>query len=133
VHIERADKVLPVGNLEPVSAEYAAHGIAEGAFSAKMLQGAVEFLIADLGAKGDTVVPVAIAEEAERQRADGLNPSIEPREVGAGEAQFILSQIRTRQHSTKVFNSLFNPGLPPKEWRTRSYSKFDDLIDDLDL
>jgi hypothetical protein len=102
-------------------------------YTAKMLQGAVDFLITDLSAKGDAIVPAAIVQAAERQRTEGLNPSVDPYQVGAGEAQFILGQIKARHHSTKVFNSLFNPDLPPKEWRKYSYNKFDNLIDDLDL
>jgi hypothetical protein len=102
-------------------------------YTAKMLQGAVNSLIMDLGARGDAIVPTAIAEDAGRQRAEGLNPSVDPYELGTGEAQFIIGQIRIRYHSTKVFNSLFDKDLPPKEWRKRSYSKFDELIEDLDL
>ena len=105
-------------------------------YTAMMLRGAVDFLIADLGAKGEVVVPPAISEEAERQQAEGLSPSVDPHEVGAGEAQFILGQIRARQHSTKVFNALFDKDRPLKAGRHHGhhgYSKFDALIDDLEL
>jgi hypothetical protein len=102
-------------------------------YTTRMLQGAVDFLIADLGAKGDAAIPAAIAEEAEKQRAEGLNPSVDPREVGAGEAQFILMQLRARHISTKALNQLWNPNLPLEKEREAYPSKFDGLIDDLGL
>jgi hypothetical protein len=105
----------------------------DDAYTAQMLCGAVDTLIRELGAKGETIVPTSISKEADRQRAEGLNPSIDPREVGAGEAQFILAQIRARTLSTRTFNATFNPDAPAKDWRWWSWSEFDALIEELDL
>jgi hypothetical protein len=100
----------------------------------EMLRGAVDFLIRDFGAKGEAIVPASIAEEAERQRAESLNPSVDPFMVGAAEAGFLIGQIRARHYTSKVFNSIFNSTLSdtPKS-KFSDYSGFDNLIRDLGL
>jgi hypothetical protein len=125
--------MLLVGKVAKIIEEKTGNSWVDDPYTARMLQGAVEQLIADLGAKGDAVVPRAIAAEADRQRTERLNPSTDPHEVGAGEAQVVLGQIRAQALSNKTFNSVFNKDAPPKDWRKRGWSKFDDLIDELDL
>jgi hypothetical protein len=90
----------------------------EDAFTTQALQAGVEFLIRHFGATGDALVPTPVAEAADRQRAEGLNPSVTPSGVGWGEAGYAIGLIE-RWHHIDLGEIPAGSYLPP-EWDTHS-------------
>jgi hypothetical protein len=93
------------------------HRWQDGAFTTQALQAGVEFLIRHFGAGGEVVVPSSVAETADRQRNEGLNPSVTPSAIGWEEAGYVIGMIE-RWHHIKVKE--IPRGNAPPEWDIHS-------------
>ncbi len=102
-------------------AEYVERATGEGwqddAFTTQALQAGVEFLIRHFGASGDVAVPTPVTEAANRQRAEGLNPSITPSGIGWGEAGYVIGLIERWHHID--LGEMSGSNAPP-EWDMHS-------------
>lgn len=90
----------------------------DDAFTTQALQAGVEFLIRHYGARGDAVVPAPVAKTADRQRAEGLNPSTTPSGIGWGEAGYVIGLIE-RWHYIDIGEIPPGSNAPP-EWDIHS-------------
>jgi hypothetical protein len=70
----------------------------DDAFTTQALQAGIEFLIRHFGATGDVIIPTPVTVAADRQRAEGLNPSVTPSGVGWGEAGYVIGLIERWHH-----------------------------------
>jgi hypothetical protein len=90
----------------------------DDAFTTQALQASIEFLIRHFGASGDAVVPTTVAEAANRQRAEGLNPSVTPSGVGCGEAGYVIGLIeRWRYRDIREIDGSNAPSEWDLHWR----------------